>query len=144
MMVNMYERTNVIEFLYKDAGYNFGTSISAGIGLNGNTSPTFVYNVYASSATATPSSSVRFTPPTLQPDLQLFVNQYPRQINFGAMPTGNSQDYTFTVQRVGTYASGVLTFAPATFGGPGAADYSVIAFPPYDRRPAQRYNVNHV
>ena len=65
MEVKLYETTGVIEFIYGDHNYFFGpTTLTATIGLNGYTTPSFRYIVYASNVQTSPATDIRWTPAT--------------------------------------------------------------------------------
>ena len=64
MQVKLYETTGQIEFIYQNHNNDFdggqGLGITAGIGLNSLSTPSFVSNTYAAGLTATPATDIRW------------------------------------------------------------------------------------
>jgi hypothetical protein len=79
MQVKLYESTGVIQYLYQDHSKYINGSYSAGIGLNGGTSPSFASKTWQSGLYTTPQTDVQFTPPP--PPAQLSLQ--PKSLNFG-------------------------------------------------------------
>ena len=73
MQVKLYETSGTIEFIYHAHNNDFdggqGLGITAGVGLNGLSTPSFVSNTYATGLTATPATDIRWQgsiqPPTI-------------------------------------------------------------------------------
>ena len=103
VQVKLYEGTNVIEFQYMDHNFQYYNYYDPwgggfGIGLNGFTSPSFVYNTYSSGSETSPSTDVRFTPPA--PPAQLSLQ--PKNLNFGSFEPGGDSILCVTVSSVGS------------------------------------------
>jgi hypothetical protein len=121
VQLKLYETSNVIEVIYKTSSYYLG-GVSFGIGLNGNTSPSFS-NLSWMTTTSTPSTAVRFTPP-IPPGQQLSVS--PKSINFGSIVAGTpSADYAVTVRNAGITTNLVISSATIS----GASDYQIVSSP---------------
>jgi hypothetical protein len=123
MQVKLYESTNVIEFIYKvhnqteplaDGAY------AAGVGLNGNTSPSFVYNRYTNGLTATPSTDIRFTPPLNVPPAELLLS--PTVLNYSGVSAGSNLTLYDTAYNLGP---GYLKLN--SFGVTGSTAYSIVS-----------------
>jgi hypothetical protein len=126
--VIIYEGTNMIEFLYKDKNFLFNNSSTAGIGLNGRTTPTFAYVRYGSSTKQTPATDVRFSPiPPI--NVQLGVQPFTHQYNFGSLATGSSGIYSITVQNVGDNSAGIAKLSIRSVSITGDPDFSIVSVP---------------
>ena len=99
--LQIHETSGVIEILYADHSLSTGTSDcghGAYVGLNGMTSPTSDYIIAESNVTSTPSTDLKFTPPTnAAPQLSLI----PKSINFGTLPLNDTETYCVTAYSVG-------------------------------------------
>ncbi len=79
MQVKLFEGSGKIQFLYQNHDQYLGGYYSAGIGLNGFTSPSFSSLTYESGVTSTPSSDLQFSPPAPPQELSL----EPHFLSFG-------------------------------------------------------------
>ena len=133
MQVKIYETTNVIEFLYNNPGYAFSGDILPGlgtfndpcafsVGLNGNPYSSD-NNLYTTSASALPSTDLRFTPSIIQ-NIQLSVQ--PKNLSFGQVQAGTpSAQQCVSVQNAGT--SGTLNITSASITG--SSDFVIVSSP---------------
>src|SRR5581483_7824958 len=101
IQVKIFEATGVIQILYHIHGalmnpYNYYSG--GAVGLNGFTSPNFVYLSAATGLTTSPSTDYVFTPPPPPAQLSLV----PKGLNFGQLPVGFSTTLTATANSVGT------------------------------------------
>lgn len=121
MQIQLYETSNIIEAHYKDPGANYGQS--GGIGLNGETSPSFAYVRAYGSASNIPKTDYRFTPPAAsKPQL----TSSPKSINFGSYAAGETSP-TFDVTVANASTTGTLVIGSTTIGG--TADFKIISSP---------------
>lgn len=119
--VKIYEGTNVIEYLYQSNSFAMGGG-AAGVGLNGKTTPSFVFQRFGVASNLTPATNVRWTCPAL-PDQNL--SSSPKVLDFAAQFTGVVVQKTVTIQNVGTINN--LIFNSATIVG--NPDYTVFSAP---------------
>jgi hypothetical protein len=124
--LKIYETSNAIEFLY--SSYNFSLLWNASyyhaVGLNGNTSPSYIQNIYqgSSSTFSTPATNVRFAG---LPNNQLSLS--PEAMDFGAQFTGVGTLGIATAKHVGNEST--LSLTSATISGPNASDFRVLSGP---------------
>ncbi|MDP4197938.1 MAG: choice-of-anchor D domain-containing protein [Bacteroidota bacterium] len=120
MQVKFYQATGVIQFLYEAHSNDMSGSYSAGIGINGTTSPSFQYLSYTTGTWSTPGTDLQFTPPL--PPAQLSLQ--PKSLNYGNVGTGFTLTQYDTVYSVG---SNPLTIKTASLSG--STDFSIVSGP---------------
>lgn len=122
--IKLYETTNAIEFIYDN--YNFSLLWNSGywhgIGLNSNSSPSFIQNIHEGSTSnfSTPSSNLRYI---VLPNVQLSVA--PKAVSFGTLLTGQSSDINIRLTHVGTEKT--MDVFSASFGGLNPADFTIVS-----------------
>lgn len=117
VQVKLYETTNVIEMIY--ASHNLAIGGSAGIGLNGGTSPAFVYQRLSSGLSSTPSTDIRWTPPA-PPALPTQLSLMPKTLDFQAVVSGDSLTLCATATCLGPNTLHIKGISLT-----GSADYTI-------------------
>ncbi|HWF44533.1 MAG TPA: choice-of-anchor D domain-containing protein [Candidatus Kapabacteria bacterium] len=124
MQVKLYESTGVIEYIYRDHDDNLSYDYYSGaewVGINGLTTPSFAYQSYGTYYAMTPSTDIRFTPPSPPAELSL----QPKTLHFGTLLIGQSDTVcTLTASDVGPATLHILGMSMT-----GAPDYTLISGP---------------
>ncbi|MBS1902965.1 MAG: choice-of-anchor D domain-containing protein [Bacteroidetes bacterium] len=121
MQVKLYETSNNIEYWYSTNSLSMG-SRSAGIGLNGFTSPSFL-SLTVTTTSSTPSGQIRLTPPS-NSDAQLTSS--PKVVDFGQQPAGVTATKIVTIQNLGVKSN--LTLNNLSMSG--SPDFTIASAPP--------------
>ncbi|MDP4198303.1 MAG: choice-of-anchor D domain-containing protein [Bacteroidota bacterium] len=134
MQVKLYETSNVIEMLYSSHSYAMGGG-SMGTGLNGSSTPSFVYNRYGSSSTSSQSTDLRWTPPFNVPPAELSLS--PKALNYGGVTSGSSLTLYDTA-----YSLGPNPLTLTSWNITGSTNFTVVSGPaPGASVPAGQYAV---
>lgn len=126
--VKLFETANSIEFIFKDNSFALGNSF--GTGLHGTTTGGFITVAHAASATATPSTQIRWSS---IPDRQISVT--PEYIDFALADGGSILTSTVTVRSVGTAPDPVLISNVVI--STGHPDFTILTMPPASLSPGQ-------
>ncbi|MDP4231433.1 MAG: choice-of-anchor D domain-containing protein, partial [Bacteroidota bacterium] len=138
MEIVLYETTNVIEYWYQNWGFTMGGALnSAGVGLNGSNTPSFISVAYATGISATPATNIRFSPPQVVIPLPE-LSTSPKLLAFGQQFTGSFVDLTLTIKNVGSDANLVTNNFIIT----GNPDFSVTSPIPGALIPGQSTQIN--
>jgi hypothetical protein len=127
--LKMYEGTNMIEFIYEQynapiVNSSYQPNYFPSVGLNGNSSPSFIQVGLITSAknSTSPPNNYRFS---LAGNTQLALS--PEAMDFGAQFTGVATQGLVTAKHAGT--EGTLNLTSATISGPNASDFTIISGP---------------
>ena len=146
MEVKLYESTNVIELVYHDLNDDVeqpADGNGGGTGLNGQSlhSPNDYLRYGSSEQLSTPSSDVRFTPPSVLPPQEFSLTPNPKLLNFGTTSAGVPILLSTTVNSVGAIGTSItITGTSLT----GSSAYSVISGPPNGTIVPQGSSVQYV